>query len=213
MVIAAAVAAVAATAATDRRLVRPALAPGSSDIGMRIAPRVARRNSGFFVRTETPAASPITQNPSRDEFGWVAIMPTHKTDTPPTSSRQELLAKIEQVLDEPCDRTCEPTAGTSCSWGSTQDKIVQVRMTGACQGCASAIVTLTMGVESTLKAALPEDSIHRGRAMIGDGEPAGVDPRWQWPRAAYVHIPFCATSAAIATSPRWPGSITWPIAI
>jgi len=36
------------------------------------------------------------------------------------------------------------------------DRIVQVRLTGACQGCASAIVTLSMRVESTLKAAVPE---------------------------------------------------------
>jgi oxygen-independent coproporphyrinogen-3 oxidase len=27
---------------------------------------------------------------------------------------------------------------------------------------------------------------------MGDAEVGKVDPRWQWPRAAYVHIPFCA---------------------
>ena len=55
-----------------------------------------------------------------------------------------------------CGRTCEPMAGTSSSSGSTRIASLQVRLTGACQGCSSAIVTLTMRVESTLKAAVPE---------------------------------------------------------
>ncbi len=32
-------------------------------------------------------------------------------------------------------------------------------------------------------------------------------PPWLWPRAAYVHIPFCATSVVIAISLHWPVSI------
>jgi Fe-S cluster biogenesis protein NfuA len=33
---------------------------------------------------------------------------------------------------------------------------VQVRMIGACQGCPSAIMTLTFGIEATLKTHIPE---------------------------------------------------------
>ena len=28
--------------------------------------------------------------------------------------------------------------------------------------------------------------------MIGNPVPGDAEPRWQWPRAAYIHIPFCA---------------------
>jgi Fe-S cluster biogenesis protein NfuA len=37
-----------------------------------------------------------------------------------------------------------------------QDNIVQVRLTGACQGCSSSVVTMSMRVESTIKAQIPE---------------------------------------------------------
>jgi Fe-S cluster biogenesis protein NfuA len=35
-------------------------------------------------------------------------------------------------------------------------RIVQVRMVGACQGCPSSTFTMTMGIESVLKARIPE---------------------------------------------------------
>ncbi len=38
----------------------------------------------------------------------------------------------------------------------TEDKIVQVRLLGACQGCPGAAMTLQMGVERALKEAVPE---------------------------------------------------------
>ena len=40
--------------------------------------------------------------------------------------------------------------------GIDEDRIVQVRLKGACQGCSSSLITITMRVESTLKAAVPE---------------------------------------------------------
>jgi Fe-S cluster biogenesis protein NfuA len=36
------------------------------------------------------------------------------------------------------------------------DNIVQVRLTGACQGCSSSVVTMSMRVEATIKAQIPE---------------------------------------------------------
>ncbi len=83
-------------------------------------------------------------------------MPTQKTDTPPSSSHEELLARIERVLDERVRPDLRSDGGDIVLVGIDEDNIVQVRLTGACQGCASAIVTLSMRVESTLKAAVPE---------------------------------------------------------
>lgn len=38
----------------------------------------------------------------------------------------------------------------------TPDGVVKVRLTGACGGCAMATYTLKMGIERTLKEAIPE---------------------------------------------------------
>jgi Fe-S cluster biogenesis protein NfuA len=40
--------------------------------------------------------------------------------------------------------------------GIDPDHIVQVRLTGACQGCSSSVMTMSMRVEATLKAQIPE---------------------------------------------------------
>jgi Fe-S cluster biogenesis protein NfuA len=83
-------------------------------------------------------------------------MQTQKHATPPTSARQELVTRIERVLDEQVRPGLRADGGDIELVSIDDDNIVQVRLTGACQGCASAIVTLSMRVESTLKAALPE---------------------------------------------------------
>ena len=38
----------------------------------------------------------------------------------------------------------------------TDDGVVEVRLTGACNGCPMATMTLRQGIESTLKSKLPE---------------------------------------------------------
>lgn len=38
----------------------------------------------------------------------------------------------------------------------SDDGIVKVRLTGACHGCPMSEITLKMGIERTLKAAVPE---------------------------------------------------------
>jgi len=38
----------------------------------------------------------------------------------------------------------------------TKDKVVKVRLTGACAGCPMSTITLKMGIEKTLKAEVPE---------------------------------------------------------
>ena len=40
--------------------------------------------------------------------------------------------------------------------GIDPDNIVQVRLTGACQGCPSSVMTMSLRVEAILKAHIPE---------------------------------------------------------
>jgi Fe-S cluster biogenesis protein NfuA len=75
------------------------------------------------------------------------------TDAP---RRQELKAKIEAVLDQEIRPGLRADGGDIELVDIDDDNIVQVRMRGACQGCPSSTMTLTMGVEATLKAQIPE---------------------------------------------------------
>jgi Fe-S cluster biogenesis protein NfuA len=67
-----------------------------------------------------------------------------------------LRERIERVLDEQVRPDLESDGGGIELVGIDPDRIVQVRLTGACQGCSSSLLTLTMRVDSTLKAAVPE---------------------------------------------------------
>jgi len=75
------------------------------------------------------------------------------TDAP---RRQELKAKIEAVLDQDVRPGLRADGGDIEVVDIDADNIVQVRMRGACQGCPSSTMTLTMGVEAALKAQIPE---------------------------------------------------------
>jgi Fe-S cluster biogenesis protein NfuA len=68
----------------------------------------------------------------------------------------ELRSRIERVLDEQVRPDLQSDGGGIELVGIDRDRIVQVRLTGACQGCTSSIMTLSMRVEATLKAAVPE---------------------------------------------------------
>jgi Fe-S cluster biogenesis protein NfuA len=79
---------------------------------------------------------------------------TSRTSQP--FDRPELLARIEAVLNESVRPALAADGGEIEVVGIDDDRIVQVRLLGACQGCPSSSLTLTMGVESTLKAKIPE---------------------------------------------------------
>lgn len=83
-------------------------------------------------------------------------MTTPNPEADATAPRLELLARIERVLDERVRPDLRADGGDIVVVGIDPDNIVQVRLTGACQGCASSIVTLSMRVEATLKALVPE---------------------------------------------------------
>jgi Fe-S cluster biogenesis protein NfuA len=67
-----------------------------------------------------------------------------------------LMDRIEKVLDEHVRPDLRTDGGDVVVVGLDQDNILQVRLTGACEGCSSSIWTLTMRVEATLKAMVPE---------------------------------------------------------
>ncbi len=70
--------------------------------------------------------------------------------------RRELLGRIEAVLDSEVRPNLRADGGEVEVVGIDEDYIVQVRMVGACQGCPSSTITLTMGIEAALKARFPE---------------------------------------------------------
>lgn len=67
-----------------------------------------------------------------------------------------LRERIEAVLEQHVRPGLRADGGDVEVVGIDADRIVQVRMQGACQGCPSSTMTLTMGIESTLKAHIPE---------------------------------------------------------
>ncbi len=67
-----------------------------------------------------------------------------------------LLERIERVLDEQVRPDLQADGGGIELVGIDEDRIVQIRLTGACQSCASSLITLSMRVEAALKAAVPE---------------------------------------------------------
>jgi Fe-S cluster biogenesis protein NfuA len=69
---------------------------------------------------------------------------------------RELRAKIEAVLDEFVRPGLRSDGGDVEVVGIDADRIVQVRMKGACVGCPSSTITMTMGIESAVKAHVPE---------------------------------------------------------
>jgi Fe-S cluster biogenesis protein NfuA len=70
--------------------------------------------------------------------------------------KRELLVRIEQVLESKVRAGLLADGGQVEVVGIDDDNIVQVRLLGACQGCSSATITLTMGIEAAIKAEIPE---------------------------------------------------------
>lgn len=68
----------------------------------------------------------------------------------------ELKAKIEAVLDEFVRPGLRADGGDVELVGVDDDRIAQVRMVGACAGCPSSTITMTMGIEAAIKARVPE---------------------------------------------------------
>jgi Fe-S cluster biogenesis protein NfuA len=77
-------------------------------------------------------------------------------DTSTTADRRALLERIEAILDAHVRPGLRLDGGDLELVGIDADNIVQVRLRGACQGCPSSTITMTMGIEATLKSHIPE---------------------------------------------------------
>ncbi len=63
--------------------------------------------------------------------------------------------KLQQALEE-IRPSLQADGGDVEIVDVTDDGVVSVRLSGACRGCPMSQMTLTQGVESRLKAAVPE---------------------------------------------------------
>ena len=70
--------------------------------------------------------------------------------------KREILRRIEDVLDRNVRGSLVADGGQVEVVGIDDDDIVQIRMLGACQGCPSSAITLTMGIEAAIKAEIRE---------------------------------------------------------
>ncbi len=72
---------------------------------------------------------------------------------------KENLSEIEKRICEILDQEVRPAVamdGGDISFEKYEDGFVFLKMQGSCAGCPSSMMTLKMGVESRLKAAIPE---------------------------------------------------------
>ena len=81
---------------------------------------------------------------------------TNQTRLSSPEDQTELLGRIETVLNEQVRPGLVEDGGEVQVVAIDEDNIVQVRLLGACQGCVSSVVTMTMFIEKTVKAAVPE---------------------------------------------------------
>ena len=68
----------------------------------------------------------------------------------------ELIHRIESILDRDVRPGLRADGGDVEVVGVDSDQIVQIRLLGSCSGCASAIYTMTMGIEAAVRAEVPE---------------------------------------------------------
>jgi Fe-S cluster biogenesis protein NfuA len=71
-------------------------------------------------------------------------------------ARRALLDRVETVLDRDVRGTLLADGGGVEVVDLDPDNILQVRLTGACVGCPSSSITLTMAIERSVKAEVPE---------------------------------------------------------
>jgi len=81
---------------------------------------------------------------------------TNRTQPSSPEVQTELLGRIETVLNERVRPGLVEDGGEVQVVGIDEDNIVQVRLLGACQGCVSSVVTMTMFIEKAVKAEIPE---------------------------------------------------------
>ncbi|MEO0080353.1 MAG: NifU family protein [candidate division WOR-3 bacterium] len=79
---------------------------------------------------------------------------------------EETKSRVRQVIEERIRPGLVLDGGDIELVEVTDDGVVRVRLKGACSGCPFSAMTLTMGVEQQLKAAVPE--VVRVEPVSGD---------------------------------------------
>lgn len=74
----------------------------------------------------------------------------------PDARRRAILDRVERVLDRDVRAGLVADGGGIEVVGLDDDDILQVRLLGACAGCSSSAITLSMAIERSLKAEIPE---------------------------------------------------------
>ncbi len=171
VIAAAAVTAVVAavTATTDGRpSVNRSSGLSASQSLLPLRPRVARRNSGFFVMHQSASdrsASPV--GPA-------------------------ILARIEQVLDE----QVRPGPAIRRRGHRARRHRRGSDRAGPADGRLPGMLLVADHDHDAgrihLEGRRAGNPLRRGRPVIRPFNPGTAEPPWLWPRAAYVHIPFCA---------------------
>ncbi|WP_435006536.1 NifU family protein [Tundrisphaera lichenicola] len=67
-----------------------------------------------------------------------------------------LFDRVKAVLEHEVRPGLRVEGGDVELVGIDTDRIVQIRLLGSCQGCASSIYSTTLGIESAVKARVPE---------------------------------------------------------
>lgn len=81
---------------------------------------------------------------------------TAQTPNSTPEVRAKLLERIERIVNERIRPGLVEDGIEVQVAGIDEDHIVQVRLLGACQGCASSVVTTVMMIEKAVKAEAPE---------------------------------------------------------
>lgn len=79
--------------------------------------------------------------------------------TATVQSSKDLFAKIERCIDEKIRPFIQMDGGEIELVELTSEKILKVRLHGACHGCMASSVTLQYGVQNALNEEFPEEDI------------------------------------------------------
>lgn len=72
------------------------------------------------------------------------------------SQRESVLKRVQALLDREIRPALGMDGGAIDVVGIDDDRIVQVRFTGACPSCPSTMMSLTMGIDRAVRQGVPE---------------------------------------------------------
>jgi Fe-S cluster biogenesis protein NfuA len=109
--------------------------------------------------TPAPSGSALSEQPlptthAEAEAVDLSIPTTEAEDSPTEGGLELTVENVEEVIDEYI-RPGVAADGGDIQLIKIEDNDVYVRLTGACQSCSSAIMTMKMGVEALLREEFP----------------------------------------------------------